>query len=169
MNSKISFILFFGAIFSIECNNASTAPSGGPIICYNSFESRADTVGWIGIGAEMLVTDAPLGGGVQSARISGGCLIPTALTKISVQGRAKAVVIECWGKSLYGGGSVELYRASDRYAGIQIAITDTVWKQYASAARLACSPKATLELDLNSGGFVSGAMLVDQIQIRAVE
>ena len=169
MKSKFSLILFFGVMFFVECNNSSTEPSDNAIIYNNSFESRGDTSGWIGIGSQALVADAPPGCGVQSVRISGGCIMPTACMKLAIQGRAKAVVIECWGKSLSGGGSVELYRTTDRYTGIQIGITDTLWRFYQSNTRLACSSTDTLELNLNSGGIVYGAMLVDQIQIRAVE
>jgi hypothetical protein len=96
-------------------------------------------------------------------------MMPTACTRLAIQGRAKAVVVVCWGKSLAGGGSVELYRTTDRYAGIAIGITDTVWTSYRSNTRLACSLNDTLELDLNSGGIVYAAMLVDEIKIRAVE
>ena len=169
MKSKFPLMLFFGAMFFVDCHNFSTGPSDSPVIYFNSFESRADTSGWIGVGSQALVADAPPGGGVQSVRVSGGCIMPTACMRLAIQGRAKAVVIECWGKSLSGGGSVELYRTSDRYAGIQIGITDTLWRFYQSNTRLACSSIDTLELDLNSGGIVYGAMLVDQIQIRSVE
>ena len=169
VESKFLIIVLCGAFCGLCCNKSSTGPSGALVIYSNSFESKADTAGWIGVGSQSFVADAPPGGGVQSVRISGGCIIPTASTTLVLQGQANAVGIECWAKSLAGGGFLQLYRTTDRYEGITIEMTDTVWTFYRSITHLSCSAGDTLELDLNSGGIVYGAMLVDEIKIRPAE
>lgn len=76
--------------------------------------------------------------------------------------------LQCWGKNLAIGGTVELYKANDPRARISIQITDTVWTFYRSESTLTCSANEMLELVMYSGGIVYSAMLVDRIEIHRV-
>lgn len=135
------------------------------VVYSNSFESPADTVGWIGYGTMQFRNDVPPGGGQHSLFVSGGCTVPHAAFKIGRVARDSRFVVKFWGKNLGNGGSVGLGFGPGPFGGIAVSVDDTVWTQYESQDILYCPADSTLWLTLNAGGIVASSMLVDNIQV----
>ena len=141
----------------------------GTVIYSNSFESSADTVGWITQGALEFRVDVPPGGGTQSVYVAGGCLAPTAWVDLNPLDQDSRLLLRCWGKSLVGGGSVMLDRSGEFSQGIQIGIGDSAWTSYASRDTLFCPANIPMRLSVLSGGIIFNSMLVDRLEIVRVE
>jgi hypothetical protein len=135
---------------------------------FNSFETTADTSGWSGIGAQNMIEDAPKVGGNYSVEISGGCVIPHAYYRFAPLAEDKALVLKCWAKNLSKGGSISL-NLEDQQGHVYITVSESEWTAYESEDTLFCTAGSTLILELNSGGIISSAMRVDQIEISDVE
>jgi hypothetical protein len=159
------FLAFLG------CKDQGTNESDGigELIYSNSFESQSDTIGWTGYGSLVFDPSTPPRGGSQSARISGGCPVPHACTKVRVQSEGGVFMLQCWGKNLALAGTVELYTTSNPFAGISVQVADTAWTRYRSDNSLICPAGDTLVLAMNSGGIVSSAMLVDLVEIYRIQ
>lgn len=138
------------------------------ILFATSFESAADTTEWGGYGGVELVPSACPGGGRQSVRVSGGCLVPHAILRTMPTALSGAYSIRCWGRNLAVGGSVALYRSIDRYKTIWLSIQDTNWAAYRTDSVLVCSASDTLVATLNAGGIVPSAILVDSMVVYRV-
>ncbi|MGB2868387.1 MAG: hypothetical protein WBD36_08050 [Bacteroidota bacterium] len=150
-----------------QISDASTANSD--LVYFNSFESQADTAGWFGYGQLALHQGAPPDGGLQSAYISGGCIVPHARIRLTTLPPAGTITLKCWGMNLALGGAIQLSKVNDPQSGLLIAINDTAWTAYQADGSMTYSSLDTLELEMMSGGIVSSAMLVDRIEIRRVD
>jgi len=171
MNIKPEAFLLSFALLLTGCDYHTTQVSEpvGNAIYSHSFESPADTIGWSGYGSLELYPSAPGGGGSWSVRVSGGCVVPHAQTRIRIQSDVGQVVLQCWGKNLALGGGVQLYKISDQSVRISVQITDTVWTQSRSTETLTCSANDTLVLEMVSGGIIYSAMLIDKLEILKVQ
>ena len=154
----------------ISCEKNSDQDPYYPIdsFYFNSFESSSDIAGWYGIGNYSIVEEAPIGGGKQSIEVSGGCVIPHVYFKIDSLTEDCSLVMKCWGKNLSNGGSVSLYTGTHSNI-IHISISESAWTKYICEDTLDCIAGNNLMLELNSGGIISSAMLVDQIEISEVD
>ncbi len=168
-------LLFFIACFSCEKFPDSDP---GPLypennIYFNSFESPSDTVGWYGISVEYLLEDSPVGGGMQSVQISGGCIIPHAYIWIDPLDEDCSLVLRCWGKNMSYGGSVRLIMVDpwmdDPLETVSISVQETSWTYYSSEDTLHYVAGSRLRIELNSGGIMASAMRVDQLEISKVD
>ena len=139
------------------------------VIYANSFETQADTTGWSILADCELVPIAPPGGGAQSVRVSGGCPIPHAATLVRTNERSGKFCLECYGKNLSHGGSVELYTVGHRDARIVIQVGDSSWVRYRTESYVEAGAEDTLMLAINSGGIVPSAILVDCLGIYHVK
>ncbi len=142
--------------------------SGG--IYRNSFETPGDTAGWQGNGTFRFEREAPPGGGNQCLYVSGSCTIPHAFFDLPPRQTAGYYLLRCWGKDLQIGGSVILSRvndSSDRH--IALFVNQPEWRRYQSTDTLFCPAGEALRVELNAGGFVSSAMLVDLLEIVRVK
>jgi hypothetical protein len=167
-NSGVTFALL--GICMLGCNDLGPEVETGAadILFATSFESAIDTMGWGGNGRVELVSSACPGGGKQSVRVSGGCLVPHAeLRKMPIV-LAGVYSIRCWGKNLAVGGSVCLYRSIDRYKTIWLSIQDTNWAAYRTDSVLVCLASDTLVATMNAGGRVPSSMLVDSLVVSRV-
>ena len=171
MKNRPEAFLFAFVLLLAGCEHHPTQVSESvrDAIYSHSFESPADTVGWIGYGSLELYPSAPSGGGSWSVRVSGGCPVPHAHISIRIQSNVGPVVLQCWGKNLATGGGVQLYKKSDRSTAIRVQVTDTLWTQYRSAETLSCSANDTLELEMVSGGIIYSSMLIDKLEILKVK
>ncbi len=136
------------------------------LLYFTSFESVADTAGWHGVYLDLFSTDAPPGGGRQSLRISGGCVVPHAWLILPPIQRDAWLTLQCWGKNLSNGGTVELCVVGECPRGLAIQIEDQEWAGYSPLPTLYCPKGKELMLALVSGGYVPSAMLVDLIEIH---
>lgn len=169
MNAK-SFIVGFLLLFSISsCENSDQEPFI-PLdsFYFNSFEKNSDTTGWYGIGTDNIVEDAPKTGGKHSLEVSGGCVIPHAYFQFAPLSEDNNFVLKCWGKNLSNGGSIHL-RIEDYSEHIGISVSEPEWTKYISEDTLHGTAGDTLILELFSGGIISSAMRVDQIEITKVD
>lgn len=131
-------------------------------IYFNSFEKESDLTGWEGY--YVLRNDTPISGGHQSLYISGGCVVPHAYYKLGPYDEDLKLSIQCWGKNLVLGGSVNL-QTVDHTSSIFLSIQDKNWKYYTTDSVLFCPAGKKLQLSLSSGGIISSAMLIDNIEI----
>ena len=171
MKFKPGAIVLALAVLVPGCDNPPTevTESARSLVYSHAFESPADTIGWSEYGSLELYPSAPSGGGSWSVRVSGGCLVPHAHASIRIQSDAGPVVLQCWGKNLATGGSVQLHKKGDRSTSIWIQVTDTSWMKYRSSGTLNCSANDTLELEMASGGIIFSAMLIDNLEIQKVQ
>ncbi len=151
------------------CKDLSTEtdawPPNSELVYYNSFESKADTIGWRILASFQLVSDAPAGGGSQSVRVSGGCPVPHATVRVNTHGKAGKYYLECFGKDLASGGSVQLNKTSEPFTKLVVHIRDTNWVRYRADGYIECSASDTLQVTILSGGYNPSAILVDCISI----
>jgi|WetSurMetagenome_2_1015567.scaffolds.fasta_scaffold06015_5 hypothetical protein len=169
MNRVITLAMLFLALSVAACKDLSTEtdvwPSNSELIYYNSFESKADTIGWRTLASFEFVPDSPVGGGSQSVRVSGGCPVPNATTRVNNHSKAGKCYLECFGKNLANGGSVRLNTTSEPFTGKVVRISDTNWVRYQAEGSLECSANDTLQLTIHAGGDNPSAILVDCIRI----
>jgi len=155
-------------LFSCEKNSDREPEYPEDSFYFTSFESSADTAGWYGIGTENLVEDAPRVGGEYSAEISGGCIAPHAYYRFGPLAEDLSLMLRCWGKNLSNGGSVSLHL--EDYSGhIGISVSEPDWTRYECEDTLSCKAGSTVILELNSGGILSSAMRVDQLEISELK
>lgn len=169
MNAK-SLILGFMFLFSfLSCDKSDQEPFY-PLdsFYFNSFETSSDTTGWYGIGSEHIIGDAPKTGGKYSLEVSGGCVIPHAYYRFAPLSEENNLVLKCWGKNLSNGGSLNL-RTEGNSGHIHISVSEPEWTEYIGEDTLNCAAGVTLVLELFSGGIISSAMRVDQIEITEVD
>jgi hypothetical protein len=163
MKSNHILVILFCISSLISCERDYESDFMDYDIYYNSFESALDIIGWYGINEHNIIEDAPETGGKKSLKISGGCIIPHAFYRITLQD-ACDVKLRCWGK---GNGSIALQNKS-KCNSIHISITESTWTSYIGENVLHCRKGDTLEIVLISGGFVPNSMLVDLVQITKV-
>jgi hypothetical protein len=159
------FILPFIFFTCLEGDEQIINPLDNSILYYNSYESAKDTIGLKGYAAIQLRNEASPNGGKNSLFISGGCIVPHAVCTLNVVKQDCFVKLQCWGKALVGGGGVTLGYKVMQQPEISISIKDSVWTFYESSEILKCESNKPLLLHFISGGFVPGAMLVDQVKI----
>lgn len=157
-------------VVDLECGHPSEpVRDGSGSLYFSSFESDADTAGWVGYGSHMFNEDAPPGGGGRSLHVAGGCIVPHAQRIVVVKTNTKALSLEFWGKNLALGGGVGLRRSDGFGPEIHVSVQDTVWTRYRASAAIPCRPGDTLILEMMSGGIVYSAMRVDLVEVRGVE
>ena len=139
------------------------------IVYSNGFESAADTAGWVGYGSMQLKSDVPPGGGKYSLFVSGGCIVPHAAFRIGKVYQDSRFIVRFWGKRLFGGGGVGLGLSRSPANGIGVGVDDSTWTRYESQDIFYCPADSTLWLNITAGGFVAGAILVDDIQVVKVK
>ena len=100
--------------------------------------------------------------------MSGGCIVPHATYDFVNGPEDGYLIVQCWGKSIVGGGGVILENVGGANARISLVVGDTVWTAYRSADSLFCPAHQTLRIELDSGGIVYNAMLVDLIRVVRV-
>ncbi len=135
------------------------------IVYYNSFEDVSDLKGWEGLSADGLVDDTAPTGGAHSIRVSGGCIIPTSKLTLAARDENLTVRVTCLAKAEFFSGVVTMFTGKDYEDEIFISIMDTVWRQYQSDKKMFWPANTTLSICINSGGFMGGSMLVDELMI----
>lgn len=138
-------------------------------IYFNSFEDVADTVGWYGHGSFTVDNRSAPGGGKKSLKVAGGCIVPHARYYIGKMKQDGYLTLQFFGKNLEVGGNVSLEVQGDLSSEKDVSISDTVWKSYQLPERLYVSRNSDVYINLNSGGIVYSAMLIDLIRIRFME
>ncbi len=143
-------------------------PGKDDVWYFNSFETSKDLEGWKGLSPKLFRHDVPPGGGKQAILISGGCVVPHASYELTAPSENSRLHIRCWAKLLATGGIISLTNVADRNEAVSISVTDTVWTKLQSEQALNCRPGEKIRIELMSGGFVAGGMLVDNIEVIVV-
>ncbi len=133
-----------------------------------SFENDSDLSGWDGISIDDLRNDAPPNCGSKSVYISGGCGIPHASLILSAPGKSLTIQIGLYAKVLFDRGVCEIFVGKNYQYPHYISIRDTNWAFYQLTEDIDWPSDSTLTINLNSGGFTSGAMLVDALKVKIV-
>ncbi|HDL18936.1 MAG TPA: hypothetical protein ENH29_07765 [Bacteroidetes bacterium] len=168
MNKKITLLFLILLSFYLFCQRVSLSPEG-KIFYFNSFETIADLAGWKGINIANFRDDVPEGGGKNSVYISGGCVVPHASWQSAGITKGGYFKLSCRGKNLMRGGGVVLKTSSDEQHSIYISVADSTWKLYRSSQKIFCPEGEKLIIEMNAGGFVASAMLVDLLKIERVD
>lgn len=172
MNYKDTILIIMALIIlnQMNCDSSENPVAANKTILYhNSFESEGDISGFNGLGIIEIKNQAAPNSGENCLFVSGGCLIPHAIDTIFTSMKECSLRISCWGKTESNGGFIALYDSKDREREIGINITDSSWKTYISEFGLHCEANSSLVLELNSGGFVPGSMLVDNLEITKID
>ena len=158
-------------VFSFLSCNGALDPSHDSLNTYysTSFEDENDLNGWEGILLAQLRNDAPPGYGDKSVLISGGCIIPHASLKLPPPGSILKVRVELYAKLLLNSGFCELYMGNDHHHSQFVSIKDTSWAYYRFDKAIIWPADSTMTINLNSGGFIAGAMLVDGLRVKIVD
>jgi len=170
MKPGLPLVIFLSCLAFLSCEKNLDMEADYPIdsFYFNSFERSSDTVGWYGIYENSIVEEAPKLGGRYSLVVSGGCIVPHAYYQFATLTEDCNLILKCWGKNLSNGGSLSLYM-EDHPDRVHISVSEASWTKYISEDTLHCAAGSVLVLELNSGGIISSAMLVDQIEITEVD
>ena len=149
------------------------SPKVDVVVYANSFEKESDFTNWVGIGKESWRSDTPNNDSKKSIFISGGCLVPHSYYEFKNYLPQGYYTIECWGKALgkSGGGGVLLtYQGSEKHKidEVYLSFTDTVWT-YKISDTLYFNKSSNLIIEMNAGGIVQSAMLIDEIIVKKVK
>jgi hypothetical protein len=162
------FLLLFILTCHSGCSN-SAEPVESNIYFSTSFEKETDLANYTGYGAFERREDAPPGSGKYSLFVSGGCVAPHCLYEFPPLESPGKFIIQLQGKALLNTGGVILSENSGSPNAISVFVDRTEWVQYESRDTLVCEAGARVVLEFMSGGFVPGAMLVDDINIIIVD
>jgi len=163
-------IMIFLSIFG--CSD-SVSPEMEQFIYSNSFEKESDFEGWEGICSDNWKYDVPNDESKKSVFISGGCVIPHSKYVFKTYMSPGYYTIECWGKAYPKtfGGEVSLkYQIDENYnfSSVNIGFSDSVWTHKVSDT-LFFDKSHDLTIEMNAGGLVASAMLIDNIIVKKLE
>jgi len=169
MKARI-YLTYVFLLLLLSCQGVlESVPSSGSTLYYNSFENSSDLIGWFGISSTSLQNDAPLFGGKKSIYISGGCIVPHASYTFNSPGRDIKITMECFGKNLSNGGTIELILGTERLNQQYILIEDSKWKFYQLDAEIYWPADSTLTIWFISGGDQPSSMLIDCLRLVEVD
>jgi hypothetical protein len=153
------------------CQKNTTGPEESTLYS-NSFESPADTAGWHGITADMLIDDPAPDAGRRSLHIGGGCIQPSASLHLPGEYGPGCYRVSCWGRldGLSPAGSVGLVADAGpnglRQTQLQISTTD--WSYGNSLISWDQPTAMTLRLEIWIGGFIPASMSIDGIAVEKI-
>jgi len=153
------------------CQKNTTGPNES-MLYFNSFESPADTAGWHGITAGVLVDDPAPGAGRRSLHISGGCIQPAAFIQLPERFGPGCYRLSCWGRldNSSTAGSIGLVADAGqngiRETRLQISTTD--WSHGNSQISWDQPTTMTIGLEIWIGGFVPAHMSIDGITVEKI-
>ena len=167
MKKILMGIIIYFTIFG--CSN-SLSPEEDEIVYMNNFEKESDFNDWKGISSENWRDDVPNEKSKKSVFISGGCIMPHALYVFKNNLPQGYYTIECWGKaySRTMGGTVSLkYQTNEdyNYSSVNIGFQDSVW-MYKISDTLFFDKSYNLTIEMNAGGFLASAMLIDNLIVK---
>ena len=155
------------------CAGVFGTHSGGKdrrTVFFNSFESPRDTLSWFWRSKPHLTHDTPPGGGNSALRINGGKEMPSGGFITRPVKNGGYYTVQCWAKVLSLGGFIVLSAVKEHQVenAIHLNIVEEDWTLISSSDTLYCPPGLQLMLTLQSGVFLDGAILVDNLVIRRV-
>ncbi|MFC2083562.1 hypothetical protein ACFLS9_00750 [Bacteroidota bacterium] len=164
-------LIFLMIVISCKDGLSPEEKAENNILYYSSFESEIEFYGWDGIGTSNQNSDVPYIGGNFSVLISGGCVVPHSYYVFGDTIKSGYYTVECWSKLLLHEGNVSLqYRDTynNSITNVWISVSDTIWTKKTSDPIFLPKGKL-LEIEMNSGGFVPGGMLIDELKVIKVE
>ncbi|MGH1363177.1 MAG: hypothetical protein ACRBF0_06440 [Calditrichia bacterium] len=163
-------ILLVGASSCARQSISSLPAESGKTVFFNSFEVPGDTKSWYWAGSYRFTKDVPPGGGDSALRIRGIQTLPAASFISKPLRGGGYFTLECWGKNLDIGGTVQLATISNYEITetIQLGIFEEEWEHLESTDTLYVPPNTSLMLTMQAGGPVDGTIFVDNLAIRKV-
>ena len=170
---RIALTILLIGVVSTSCarQNISPLPSkSGKTVFFNSFEVPGDTKSWYWAGSYRLTRDVPPGGGESAIRIKGVEMLPAASFISKPLRGGGYFTLECWGKNLDIGGTVQLatIKNYEITEAIQLGIFEEEWEHLESSDTLFVPPNTSLMLTMQAGGPVDGTIFVDNLTIKKV-
>ena len=139
-------------------------------VYFNSFESDADTSGWVLRSGCQLVADVPPGGGSKALRVSGTDHIPHAYVDIGPFDRDGLYIIGFWAKESICPGHVQFGVSVPESRWITVDTEE--WVEYVSSDTLFCPAGQELVIGL-TGCFSfydpGGPLFVDLLVVSRVD
>ena len=108
-------------------------------------------------------------GGKSSLFVFGSCIVQHAAWRIGQVSQDSRFILRSWAKRFFGGGDVGLGSSQSPVSGIGVNVGDSTWSHCESQDILYCPVDSTLWLNITAGGFVAGAILVDNVQTVKVK
>jgi len=136
------------------------------VVFRSSFETEESFEVWNGYAITQYDEPCP-SGGMHSAQVSGGCIIPHAYIYLPASNRDRYLSISFWARLLGNGGSVD-FSIIDTASSQSFAINDTTWTLFQTNEALFCPANHIPRIQMLSGGIVYGAMLVDLMVVEKV-
>lgn len=160
-----SIIIFFVLFLVFGCRIVDSTDESRNVIYHSSFENSADLSAWEGLSTENFRSDHAPGSGNYSIFISGGCMIPHASLTLEKTDVDRYVKISFYGKNLFNGGDVAVFPGEEFDHCFECLVSDSIWKKYQSDETIFWPAEEGLTIWMNSGGFVAGAMLIDELTV----
>ncbi len=161
MKSILSYLFLFCSLAILSsCDNGLSPELSGELVYSNGFNTKSDITPW---GSITFSEIAPEGGGTGSAFVSGGCVYPHSEFKL-VASRSGLIQFKAWAKLEQLNGSIELTNLRTGKK-ISVLITENSWKKLVPEDALFVRMGDELEINMSSGGFVAGGMLVTQLDV----
>lgn len=164
---NLAFVFYLALILSCQRDLTPTGPQAGSLF-FSSFEGESSLTKWEGISLDVKRGDTPSGGEEWAAYIAGGCLVPHAVRHLGPYAANIRVGLRCWGKNLTGSGSVSLQIRNVPEENIFVFIQEKEWTFYESENALLIPGGEKVRLQMNSGGFVAGGMLIDLLEVYMI-
>lgn len=167
MNTSKGFsIIIFSVLFLVfGCRIVDSTDESGNVIYHTSFENSADLSAWEGLSPENLRSDHAPGGGNYSIFVSGGCTIPHASLTLEKTDVDRYVKVSFYGKNILNGGDVAVFPGEEFDHCLECIVRDSIWENYQSDESIFWPAGEGLTIWMNSGGFVAGAMLIDEMTV----
>jgi hypothetical protein len=172
---KISALVLVSLmVLAVLCCSRNDCDVAGPccddLLYFNSFESNADTVGWHGNGGIAFSRDTAPRGGSRSLSVSGGCIFPHVTYTLEPVRERGSYTIRLWAKAILQNGSV-LLRIADMPGNppVSISVDQPEWASYTTDRQICCPAGRSLVIEMDSGGFSPGEMLVDLVEVIRVD
>lgn len=111
---------------------------------------------------------APKGGGKRSLFVSGGCVIPHMVLDLGKIVSEELFTVKFMGKVLSNGGSVSLTAVKDNSEWVDLGsvyLSEPNWKEYLLKSTAPTPIGYNLKIQMSSGGFIAGGMLIDLLEI----
>ena len=116
--------------------------------------------------------EVPAGGGKRSLYVSGGCVVPHMVLDLGRIESEDLFTVRFMGKVLVNGGSVSIITVKGKSEWIDLGsvyLIDKNWKEYKLVSTVPIPLGYNLKIQMSSGDFVVGGMLIDLLEISELD
>ena len=166
-NSRLTFLLLlFLGFYSTGCEKIFGTIND--FLYSTSFEKHEKMDQWENGEYAEFKSEAPKGGGQRSLFVSGGCVVPHMVLDLGKIETQDYITVKFSGKVLFNGGTVSLTAVRGKFEWIdlgQVYLKETNWKDYKLVSTVPTPIGYNLKIQMSSGGFAAGGMLIDLLEV----